>query len=82
MQEHNGPEYKAQVADTHAQQGGMYGGGDGVEWNKLQGCSELYRNLLLRAESHTGLLYSFSNQPADNAGPSCLPDCAQYVDCK
>lgn len=31
LQEHNGPEYKAQVADTRAQQGGMYGGGDGVE---------------------------------------------------
>ena len=36
--------------------------------NKLQGCPELYRNLLLTAESHTGLPYSYRapthHQPA------------------
>lgn len=40
--------------------------------NKLRGCPELYRNLLLTAESHTGLPYLYkapAAQPvADTAG--------------
>ncbi len=37
--------------------------------NKLQGCPELYRNLLLTAESHTGLLYSY-NTPTHKPAPN------------
>ena len=36
--------------------------------NKLQGCPELYRNLLLTAESQTGLPYSPTHQPAARPG--------------
>lgn len=41
---------------------------DGAEWDKLQGCPELYRNLLLTAESQTGLPYSPTHQPAARPG--------------
>lgn len=40
-----------------------------VSGNKLQGCLELYRNLLLTAESHPGVPYSYNaptHHPAAN----------------
>lgn len=47
--------------------------------NKLQGCPELYRNLLLTAESHTGLPYSYkapTSQPAANTARHPVKDLA------
>lgn len=47
--------------------------------NKLRGCPGLYRNLLLTAESHTGLPYSYkaaSSQPAANTAGHPVKDLA------